>query len=566
MNLVISADPVSPYFERALQETRQFIFNYFPIRVLTFNSDGGEIRLVERGEVWKMISAEMALEFDDEKIVSSMRGMQTMANNYRAMRRHRGSANLMANAREHNSEHDELIRRAEGGIDAKYQNEVISDFCWKYKNYAILSHTWLQDTTGEVTYGDWTRGNINYGSSGYQKLESFCRVAAQGHGQKFGWMDTVCINKDSSSELDESIRRMYSWYQKSTVCIVYLEKTTEFNDIHYNRWFKRGWTLQELVAPKSIAFYTADWRRFSLLGGNDWQDPRILGEIQMATTITSEELKNFVQNPPPISRRMQWAAGRQVTREEDSAYSLMGLFGVSISTAYGEGAEHAFLRLVKEILSSKTENLLDIVNYGHTESAGYSDLYTSKLLPASPQLFAERADSLALGIWRHYKPTIPVTLTQLGLHVSALLIPAILRDKSSTTWPPFTPHGDFFATATASIWVGGDYFDRSFNLLDEAIFTKTRPDGWIMFAVLNHTINGETIELGTTCFAVAFENPSDYMTFSVPDNDSANVVYRRPTHHPITFRLCHVQKRDNIISIAMKDLEKNGIYLRTLYM
>ncbi|KAF9483339.1 hypothetical protein BDN70DRAFT_780683, partial [Pholiota conissans] len=213
--------------------------------------------------------------------------------------------------------------------------------------YAILSHTWLLSSP-EVTYDDWRNGDLDLSREGYRKLVNFCRVAEADYRVNFGWMDTFCIDKSSSSELDESIRSMYKWYQRARICINYLADTISLTEMGNDRWFTRGWTLQELLGPDNFKFHKRDWTRFD--GSGDYNDPHIPGIIQNATGIPPECM--FYREPATISVRMQWAATRQVTRGEDAAYSLMGLFGVNMSIAYGEGAERAFFRLMTEILSS----------------------------------------------------------------------------------------------------------------------------------------------------------------------------------------------------------------------
>ncbi|KJA14549.1 hypothetical protein HYPSUDRAFT_108205, partial [Hypholoma sublateritium FD-334 SS-4] len=226
--------------------------------------------------------------------------------------------------------------------------------------YAILSHTWLP--SGEITYSKWRNHTVplDTQSPGYDKLAKFCEVSAK-RGFRLGWMDTVCINKESSAELDESIRSMFKWYKKASICIVYLAETTSLDDINKDKWFTRGWTLQELLAPDFIKFFSKTWTELSdkpNLSDKSWNSlllDRISGatglhknelEIQPFDSIDSE--RRF--DNTPIWRKMQWAANRNVTRGEDAAYSLMGIFNISMPTGYGEGAEHAFLRLVKEIL------------------------------------------------------------------------------------------------------------------------------------------------------------------------------------------------------------------------
>ncbi|KJA18382.1 hypothetical protein HYPSUDRAFT_145006, partial [Hypholoma sublateritium FD-334 SS-4] len=219
----------------------------------------------------------------------------------------------------------------------------------KNVDFTILSHTWIRDTTpGDITFQTWaTREHNPWGNT---KVVNFCEVAAQNHNATLGWIDTVCINQDSSSELDESIRSMYNWYRGASLCITYLSETTDISDAHRDSWFTRGWTLQELLAPVRSVFYNKKWNQ---LGSSS--DAEIQSVIETASGITSKELElswSGAIAKIPFSRRMQMACGRQVTREEDTSYSLMGILEVDISIAYGEGASRAFFRLVRELLST----------------------------------------------------------------------------------------------------------------------------------------------------------------------------------------------------------------------
>ncbi|KAF9482041.1 hypothetical protein BDN70DRAFT_802293, partial [Pholiota conissans] len=232
---------------------------------------------------------------------------------------------------------------------------IIRDLISANASYAILSHTWLRSDPGEVTYGDWISGRLNSNDPGYRKLTNFCKVSWTNHKVSFAWMDTVCINKDSSAELDESIRSMYNWYKHANVCIIYLAQTEELFDIPNDPWFTRGWTLQELLAPRVAKVYDKHWKQFINHTRNDKPmhslnsgSRDIVAQIQNATTISPSELTDI--NSASLSRRMQLAANREVTRAEDMAYSLIGIFNISMTTAYGEGGERAFSRLLHEIL------------------------------------------------------------------------------------------------------------------------------------------------------------------------------------------------------------------------
>ncbi|KAF4604464.1 hypothetical protein EYR40_003238 [Pleurotus pulmonarius] len=125
--------------------------------------------------------------------------------------------------------------------------------------YAILSHRWEEGelSFGEIRFRD--NGSLD-GKQGFVKFDSFCQEAGKPEYRcVYAWADTVCIDQKSSTELDESIRSMYNWYRNSQVCIVYLSAGGQLGD---DPWFKRGWTLQELLAPRKLKFFLKDWSKF----------------------------------------------------------------------------------------------------------------------------------------------------------------------------------------------------------------------------------------------------------------------------------------------------------------
>ena len=132
--------------------------------------------------------------------------------------------------------------------------------------YAILSHTWGER---EITFQD-IAGNDAEKRVEYEKVRKTCDMAAA-HGFDYVWIDTCCIDKTSSAELSEAINSMYRWYQDSGVCYVYLADVPPNTVDHRtgaiglkfseSRWFTRGWTLQELLAPLNLVFSAQDWGR-----------------------------------------------------------------------------------------------------------------------------------------------------------------------------------------------------------------------------------------------------------------------------------------------------------------
>jgi hypothetical protein len=217
--------------------------------------------------------------------------------------------------------------------------------------YAILSHTWGQDHE-EVTFKDLTEGT-GEGKDGYRKL-IFCGKQAAKDGLLYFWVDTCCIDKSSSTELSEAITSMFRWYHDAEKCYVYLPdthvgaNTIDVLSFRNSRWFTRGWTLQELLAPTSVEFFSSD-------GVKIGDRVSLMQEIHNATRIPTRALQGTPLSFFGIDERMSWAEGRQTKREEDAAYSLLGIFNVQMSLRYGERRENAFSRLRRKIEKSSKE-------------------------------------------------------------------------------------------------------------------------------------------------------------------------------------------------------------------
>lgn len=261
----------------------------------------------------------------------------------------------------------------------------------KIPSYAILSHTWGPD---EVTYADMAtkpREELEK-RAGYQKILKFGQfVRDRDHskpagriprcegdrrsGRKYNaspmrltayrppthiWVDTCCIDKSSSSELSEAINSMFAWYQQATFCVAFLEdydhpgafdpggetpsKLRLSKDaLKHCRWFTRGWTLQELLAPGVLYFVDMNW---VFLGAK----PGLVDSVSAASDIDTAFLKDGAWRKANIAKRLSWAAKRETTRPEDLAYCLLGVFGVNMPLLYGEGGHSAFIRLQEEII------------------------------------------------------------------------------------------------------------------------------------------------------------------------------------------------------------------------
>ncbi|PVF95714.1 hypothetical protein CPB86DRAFT_562288 [Serendipita vermifera] len=257
--------------------------------------------------------------------------------------------------------------------------------------YSILSHRW---GSHELTFGNiqkfdayLTRTNqshitasarvekikAHYMGTSYEnslvKLVEFLR-ASEKKQCKYAWADTLCINKESSAELDESIRSMYAWYRDSHICLVHLSETIDSSTLTGDPWFTRGWTLQELLAPKRITFFSKDWKQITRQDCDKLQAKRSIqaqskgrGEaalwptIAQVTGIPIEDLLDFKPGLYDIGKRMSWASRRRTTRIEDMAYCLIGIFCVNLSVSYGE-KEGAFYRLQAEIMQNTDDRSL----------------------------------------------------------------------------------------------------------------------------------------------------------------------------------------------------------------
>jgi hypothetical protein len=223
----------------------------------------------------------------------------------------------------------------------------------KVPPYAILSHTWSLDG-GEVTFKDISEGTAT-NKAGYTKI-SFCGEKAASHGLQYFWVDTCCIDKSSSAELQEAINSMFQWYRNAAKCYVYLsdvwiserKASDQFSEFTWesafraSRWFTRGWTLQELLAPSSVEFFSREGNRL----GNKRFLERQIHEI---TGIAVPALRGTPLSQFSVDERLSWAKNRQTTRKEDEAYSLLGIFDVYMSLIYGEGRDNAFKRLREEL-------------------------------------------------------------------------------------------------------------------------------------------------------------------------------------------------------------------------
>ena len=243
-------------------------------------------------------------------------------------------------------------------VDENGEFGLTKDLTTNIPPYAILSHTWGNDDE-EVTFKDMTKGPRRT-KVGYRKLR-FCAEQASRDGLQHFWVDTCCIDKSNNTELSEAINSMFRWYQSAKKCYVYLSDfaTNEHDTLETwepsfrsCRWFTRGWTLQELLAPPSVEFFCSNWRKIGSKTSLEQQICEVTGIV--ARALKGTPLAEFT-----VDERMLWAKSRQTARAEDKTYCLLGIFNVYLPLIYGEGEENASLRLREEIDKRSRKHQLD---------------------------------------------------------------------------------------------------------------------------------------------------------------------------------------------------------------
>ena len=299
--------------------------------------------------------------------------------------------------------------------------------------YAILSHTWGDQ---EVLFRHVWEKDFPSASAGSRKIRNACAQAVK-DGWQYIWIDTCCINKESSAELSEAINAMYQWYEASEVCYVYLSDVSPSGKgLKESRWFTRGWTLQELLAPRLVKFYDQHWQYLASKDLRDdvWRDkaymrsvadfctttqarkvpsppvgraPTFLAELAEVTSIAIPYLTRVAS--ASVAQKMSWLAKRQTKRGEDIAYCMLGIFDVNMPLLYGEGKTKAFIRLQSEILKTSYDDSIFAWND--------PELWSTGLLATSPHDFIKCGNikSSAFEMWEVARR--PPSLTSLGLEL-----------------------------------------------------------------------------------------------------------------------------------------------------
>ena len=159
-----------------------------------------------------------------------------------------------------------------------------------------------------------------------------CCSLARAEGLDWACVDTCCIHKTSDADLSEAITTMFKYSSDATVCFACLSDLASESsdgsrewDLSICRWFYRGWTLQELLAPSNIVFYDQVFQRVR-------DKYSLVDEISRITSIPAAYLIESGRfQAACIAQRMSWASKRQTIRQEDMIYCLLGIF------LYGEG-------------------------------------------------------------------------------------------------------------------------------------------------------------------------------------------------------------------------------------
>jgi hypothetical protein len=307
--------------------------------------------------------------------------------------------------------------------------------------YAALSHTWGKE---EVLFQD-----IEAGQRDRKNWTKIYRSAstAQVLGWKYIWIDTCCIDKTSSAELSEAINSMYRWYLKCDVCIAYLEDVSlesDLNEVDHNahiathlllyptfsqaRWFKRGWTLQELIAPHNLCFYDSDWTKIG-------EKQELLEDIQQITGIDSDILRDQrLLHHQSIAHKMSWASRRETTRVEDIAYCLMGIFKINMPLLYGE-SQRAFARLQEEIMKRTYDHSLFAWNQKfHLPQAYWTAFRNVARSPEGVGVLALNPSAFdrSAGIIPRSSKSAPYATTNRGLQICLRVVPHTSPNLSHT--------------------------------------------------------------------------------------------------------------------------------------
>ncbi|KAI0859303.1 HET-domain-containing protein [Xylaria cubensis] len=347
--------------------------------------------------------------------------------------------------------------------------------------YAILSHVW---ETEELIFENVVDGSEhNTSETSRNKVYKACERAAR-DGHQYIWIDTCCIDKRSSAELSEAINSMFEWYRNAVACYAYLndapdDLSTEEGSAKFSRskWFRRGWTLQELLAPKDVEFFSGNWTPIG--------KKKTLNDLLAKITGIDREilLGDMPLDSASIARRMSWAAKREVTRPEDTAYSLMGIFSVNMPMLYGEGAEKAFLRLQEEIMrESDDQSLFAWIDQSASPEARFgllapstsNFLYSNSIIP-----------------YEDFEPRLPYAVTNRGLRIELHL--TAIEDGQYVAAVDCPPPPNFENSCFLAIYLEKlSDFDQQYARVKVGTFAKVRERGPLQTIYIRQKPHGQS--------------------------------------------------------------------------
>lgn len=434
------------------------------------------------------------------------------------------------------------------------QSKRLREFSNDKPEYAILSHTW---GSSEISYKDIQESWFAHKwKPSWPKIEGSCNQALK-DGLEYIWIDTCCIDKSSSAELQESINSMFRWYESANHCYAYLSDVPP-GDVpshpdsafRKSRWFRRGWTLQELLAPTSVRFFDCEWNPI----GDKYQLRSVIAEI---TGIGKEflgtspyEVLNAMSRAS-VAQKMSWAANRSTTRVEDRAYCLLGIFGINMPLLYGEG-DGAFFRLQEEIM--KTSHDQSILAGGYKRSALNLWGFT-QALANSPDEFAECSDIVSFGErdledsfhmdqrgLRLYLPTFHTSdddsldVVYCVLNCGKVTSPgqlhlAIPLFRISRQWSPLESYGRISYNETQRQWTKWEFFGLTMRIptwIHPNNIEGTEREKICLPRSVNHP---EPSQLRVSLNLKVFENQSEYQIAGVfPPEIGPNNILHIPTN------------------------------------
>ena len=264
-----------------------------------------------------------------------------------------------------------------------------------------------------MLFQDLGRPDLHYRQrKGFHKIQNCCALA-RSDGWEYVWIDNCCIDQKSSADLSEAINSMYRWYKDAVVCYAYLadisvsvgRREHPRKKLRESRWFTRGWTLQELLAPKFLTFYDRDW----IDVGTKYSLQHLISDATGIDTSHLFEQLHLVS----AAAKMSWASSRETTRPEDIAYSLLGLFDVNMPLLYGEGAAKAFERLQHQIIGSREDEsifawLMPLDHHGPS--------YGGMLAP-SPKYFSRSGNIVRIALPDFYGPRVTLSGSGISLEL-----------------------------------------------------------------------------------------------------------------------------------------------------